>query len=309
MNIVKIMNLSVVKKLGAKAFLKAKEISPELALGAGILCGVGAIVTACIATRKVDEVIADVNYELDIADAHMENASTKAEEKEAKKEMMDAWAGAAWKFTKLYGPSLILAGSSVALVLTSHGILKSRYLSTAAAYKALDEAYKAYRERVEHDLGYGAGEKAIAAGVKYKEDISVENEDGTVEKKDHGLVMDDKKSPYEFDFNRFTAPQTWSSNPSDNDILLKVEQNYANDLLHTRGYIFLNEVLDRLGLERTSAGQLVGWYMGAGDDQVDFGYLDGFIKDWNIDSDLCKKNIRLNFNCDGIIYDMLRKKT
>lgn len=309
MNIANIIKLSAVRKTGSRLILKVKDISPELALGAGILCGVGAVVTACIASRRVNEVIADINYELDIADSNIENASTKAEEKDAKKEMMGVWTNAAWKFTKLYGPTLILTGSSIALILTSHGILKSRYLSTAAAYKALDEAYKAYRERVEKDLGYGEGEKAIAAGAKYKDGISVENDDGTTEKKDHGLVMDPKKSPYEFDFNRYTAPTAWSPDPTMNDILLKREQNYANDLLQVRGHLFLNEVLDRLGLERTSAGAIVGWYKGAGDNYVDFGYMDGFIKDWNTDSDLCKKNIRLNFNCDGIIYDMLRNKT
>ena len=302
------INFKAIKFLGSKTILKLKEISPELALGAGILCGIGAIVTACIASRKVDDVVADINYDLDIAEARLEDADTKAEEKEAKKEIMGVWASSAWKMVKLYGPTLVLAGSSVSLVLTSHGILKNRYLSLATAYKGLDEAYKAYREHVANDLGYGEGEKAIAARATCKDGVNVENDDGSVEKKDHALILDGKKSPYEFDFNRYTAPQTFSADPTQNEILLRTEQNYANDILQARGYIFLNDVLDRLGLEKTSAGQLVGWYKGAGDNFVDFGYLNGYIENWNLDSDLCKKNIRLNFNCDGIIYDMLRNK-
>ena len=290
--------------------LKVKAYSPEIMLGLGITCGIGAIVTACIASRKVDKVIEEIHDDLDVVEANMEKAE-EDDDRElvqvCKRDMVKIWAGGAWKFVKLYAPTAFLAMASGASILTSHGILKKRYLTTAAAYKALDEAYKAYRENVEKNLGYGEGEKALAARAQYKDDISVENENGEVEKA-KGLVMDKTKSPYEFDFNRYTAPNTWSSNPQMNETFLKSQERYCNDLFTIQGHLFLNEVLDALGLERTSAGQVLGWFKGAGDDYIDFGFLDGYIKDWNTDSDLCKKNIRLNFNCDGPIYDMLRLK-
>jgi len=36
-------------------------------------------------------------------------------------------------------------------------------------------------------------------------------------------------------------------------------QNLLNDQLYHRGYVFLNEVLDKLGIERRMIGQLAGW--------------------------------------------------
>jgi hypothetical protein len=39
-------------------------------------------------------------------------------------------------------------------------------------------------------------------------------------------------------------------------------QNYFNQLLHIRGYVFLNEVYDALHLPRTHVGQLIGWVSG-----------------------------------------------
>ena len=300
-----------IKLLANRGLLKVKAASPEIMLGIGIVCGVGAIVTACMASRKVDKVVEEIHEDLDILEEGLEKAKDEGDTEKAqsyKKEIVKVWAGAAWKFTKLYGPTLFLTMASGASILTSHGILKKRYLTTAAAYKALDEAYKAYRENVETQFGLGGGEKALAAQAVYK-DVNVEDENGEL-KKTKGLVMnpDKSKSPYEFDYNRFTAPSTWDKSPDMIDAFLKAAEAYFTQRLNSVGHVFLNEVLDYLGMERTAMGQLIGWVKGAGDDYVDFGYIDGFIKDYNLDSDLCTKNVRLNFNCDGIIYDMLRLK-
>ena len=300
-----------IKLLANRGLLKVKAASPEIMLGIGIVCGVGAIVTACMASRKVDKVVEEIQEDLDILEEGLEKAKDDGDTEKVqsyKKEIVKVWAGAAWKFTKLYGPTLLLTMASGASILTSHGILKKRYLTTAAAYKALDEAYKAYRENVETQFGLGDGEKALAAQAVYK-DVDVEDENGEI-KKEKGLVMDEtkKKSPYEFDYNRFTAPSTFDKSPDVNEAFLKAGENFFTQQLNSRGHVFLNEVLDYLGIERTCMGQRLGWFKGAGDDYVDFGFLDGYIRDYKLDSDLCRKNIRLNFNCDGFIDDMLRLK-
>ncbi len=298
------MNLNFVKTITSKAYLGLKKVSPELALIGGIGAGIGCVVTACLATRHVDEITDELHEELDALEKSMEYDPEDGPQ--IKKEMFRAYIHAIWRFMKLYGVSAGLG--LLSLYLTNHGfgLMKGRYLDTAAAYKALDLAFKDYRKRVAEDLGYGESEKVIAAGGKTADGLNVEQEDGNVKKEDgHHLVLDKTKSPYEFDFNRHTAPMTWESDPVRNEMFLRAEQNYFNDLFRVRKHVFLNEVLDRLGLERTSMGQVVGWYWGAGDNYIDFGYLDGYIRDWNTDSDLCKKNVRLNFNCDGIIYDML----
>jgi hypothetical protein len=40
---------------------------------------------------------------------------------------------------------------------------------------------------------------------------------------------------------------------------LRQRENYMNDRLRMRGHLFLNEVLEEIGLEHTEAGSVVGW--------------------------------------------------
>lgn len=305
-------NFNAVKMFGARSILKVRKASPEILLGTGLLCGVGAIVAACIASRKVDSVIKEINADLNEVEAKMAEAEKREdyqEVKKLKKDMIGVWVNGGWKFVKLYSPTLLLALAAGGSILTSHGILKKRYLSTVAAYKGLDEAYKAYRAYVRDELGYGEGEKAIAAQATCRDDIQEIDEDGNIKAVDgNKLKIRAKKSPYEFDFNRYTAPQAWRPNAEINYTFIKAQEKYINDLVQTRGHAFLNEALDALGLERTKEGAIVGWFKGAGDPEVDFGYLEGYIRDFNTDTDLCRKNIRLNFNCDGPIFDMLPSK-
>lgn len=299
--------INMATKFGGKAFLKLKKISPELALGAGIVCGVGSVVAACIATRKLDGELKQTHAELDVVEKALDEAESSAEIKECKQNTLKIYANTGLRIAKIYTPAALLGLGSIGLILTSHGILKNRYLSTAAAYKALDEAYKSYRKHVAETLGYGDGEKAIAARAKAENNIRVMDESGEEAiKNGSSLVMDTPKSPYEFDFNRFTSTM-WESDVSMVDAMLRREQNYANDILRLRGYLFLNEVLERIGINPTSMGQNLGWALGRGDDYVDFGYLEGFIRDYNTDADLCRKNIRLNFNCDGDIVAEIDK--
>lgn len=85
----------------------------------------------------------------------------------------------------------------------------------------------------------------------------------------------------------------WVDDDEMNDLFLRCQQHYANDRLHVMGHLFLNEVLDMLGFERTRAGVVTGW-LKRPDSYVDFGAertLDGRIK--------------LTFNVDGVIWDKI----
>ena len=81
-----------------------------------------------------------------------------------------------------------------------------------------------------------------------------------------------------------------------------------NDLLRARGHVFLNEVLERLGMEHTQAGAVTGWILnGTGDNEIDF-------RMYKLDDKRAKElgvaengHILLDFNVDGIIYDKLEK--
>ena len=86
----------------------------------------------------------------------------------------------------------------------------------------------------------------------------------------------------------------WEKNNTWSLLFLKNVENWANDFLLARGYIFLNDIYDRLGFDRTPAGQVVGWLnKGEGDNYVDFK-----IHDHTSDE---QPHIQIDFNVDGII--------
>lgn len=98
----------------------------------------------------------------------------------------------------------------------------------------------------------------------------------------------------------------WRKDPEYNMHFLKDQQNYCNDLLKTRGHLFLNEVYDILGIPRTKAGAVVGWVYDKenpiGDKFVDFGltsdYNYYFINGYT-------NTALLDFNVDGYILDYI----
>lgn len=101
----------------------------------------------------------------------------------------------------------------------------------------------------------------------------------------------------------------WTKDPEYNLSFLKVQQNYCNDVLKSKGHLFLNEVYDILGFPRTKAGAVVGWVYDEknpiGDNFVDFGIFDtndernsDFINGY-------RNTAILDFNVDGDILNYI----
>jgi hypothetical protein len=89
-----------------------------------------------------------------------------------------------------------------------------------------------------------------------------------------------------------------------NATFIRIQQQWANDMLMGTGYIFLNEVYKMLGLEPTPAGQLVGWVKGNGDDYIDFGILDDPYEGMRFVSG-DEASVLLDFNVDGVVWDLI----
>lgn len=311
------MNMNLIKTIGTKAGvvacrtgLKLRKVSPELMLAGGIIAGVGAVVTACIATKKVIEnkTLEKAHEDLDnIQMGQTENAENIQDPKVKRKESFRVYRHLIFEMVKAYGLPAFLLLLSIGLILGSHGILKKRYVSTTLAYKALDEAFKDYRKRVKDAVGEDK-ELHFFNGTEESGEVTKIDENGVAQTtKDVKKVHQKKYTPYEFDWNARTAPGNWEANSDYNRSFLQSIQNYANDLLNSRGHIFLNEVLDGIGLKRTRAGAVVGWLKGSGgDDYVDFGLTEYFTDEYSdAHDDRYMNNLHLNFNCDGVIWNKI----
>ena len=77
-----------------------------------------------------------------------------------------------------------------------------------------------------------------------------------------------------------------------------------NDLLHARGHVLLNDVYDAIGIDRTSAGAIVGWVVSEdGDNFIDFGIYDLPRSSRFVNG--TEHSVLLDFNVDGVIYDKI----
>ena len=106
------------------------------------------------------------------------------------------------------------------------------------------------------------------------------------------------KAPiYSFIFDENS--KAWVDDFERNKFFLVHQQAYMNQKLKVNGHIFLNEVLDALGLPRTQNGQVVGWMAdGNGDNYINFGLFNTSRK--GVDG-----TIVLDFNVDGYILDKI----
>jgi len=200
--------------------------------------------------------------------------------------------------SKLYGPTITLGLSSIACIIAAHGIMNRRAVALTAAYKALESTFAEYRNRVIEQIGEKR-EEDIRMGTKT---VEITDENGKTKK--ITSVDPNGISPYAKFFDEHS--DNWSKTPEYNLLFLKAQQNYANDLLHARGHVFLNEVYDMIGVPRTSAGQVVGWVISKdGDNFIDFGIYDHWNNEKHLFVNGLEASILLDFNVDGVVYDRI----
>lgn len=305
-----IMN-TVSRKFG-RLGLQLKKHSPEILVVAGVVGTVASAVMACKATLKVNEVVDETKHDIEKIHTATETGKTEAGEEysleDSKKDLTIVYAQTGVKFAKLYGPALLVGGLSITAILTGYKVLRKRNLALAAAYTTVDRAFKDYRGRVVERFGE-ALDKELRYNIKSKEvDEIVQNEDGTqtvVTKTVHTAEVP------ESDYSKFfdETCMGWTRDADFNLMFLKDQQRYANDILQSKGHIFLNEVYDMLGIARTEAGQVVGWIYDEkhpnGDNYVDFGiYNDDREANRRFVNGL-EKSVLLDFNVDGPIMHLI----
>ena len=94
-------------------------------------------------------------------------------------------------------------------------------------------------------------------------------------------------------------------------MFLTNQQSHANDLLRANGYLFLNDVYEMLGFQKTRAGQQVGWIYdpdnnSESDNYVDFGIYDVHKKGSREFVNGYESAIILDFNVDGPIMNKVQ---
>lgn len=306
---------SIARKV-AQQSLSAREHSPEILFGVGVVGMISSTVLACRATLKLDEVLNEIEHNKIVAHdtkTDLEAAAAAGEpktnvkgevltysESELKRDITIITVRGFGNIVKLYAPAVLVGAASVFCLTKSHNILQERNLALTAAYAAVDGAYNRYRQRVVDRYGEEADREIL-----YESELVEVIDDETGEVVTTMRVTDAPGSKYAREYAEWSS-KNWSPHPESNLIFLRAVQNYCNDLLRSRGHLFLNEAYTELGLEHTKAGAVVGWRWraGSGDDCVDFGIWDG-----NKEADDFfrgrEDSVMLDFNVDGLIWDKL----
>jgi len=286
-------------RIAAKQALVVKKNSPSLLFGAGVAGSLVSTVLACRATLKLEDALEETNSLLGKAHLARETKPEFYSEKDEKQDIAVIYIRGAVEVGKLYAPAMLVGAASIACLTKSQHILKERNLALASAYTAVDEAFKAYRARVVEK--YGVEEDRV---LRYEsEDVVVIDDKTGKEVVCLKANLDGGSSMYAKYFDETST--SWQRESEYNYAFLTHQQNWFNDILRVRRFVFLNEVYKALGLMQTTAGQAVGWFMdGEGDSYIDFGLYrsDETANDFINGRE---NSILLDFNVDGPIYHLL----
>lgn len=320
------MNSDILEKLNdIKANVAAElyEDAPVIGIVIGTMAIGGAAIWACNRTLKLPAT-------LDKAKADIQEVKKTVpieDKKEYTKELTKTYAKAAFEVVKIYRGPVIVGVLGVSSIIAGTTEFQSRNAALTATVTSLETMYARYRknvierygEEVDKELKYGLKREKIKEKV-------VDEKTGkkkTVEKEI--VVMPDGNK-----FGLSEYARIWECGASKfydtgsreyNVMFLKQTQANANRILKEKGYLFLNDVYDMLGMPPSEAGQRVGWVYDKrheivddeyeNDNYVDFGitnvncpgnedFINGFIPyillDFNVDGDICKDGLFVK-NC------------
>lgn len=291
-----------------KAGFKIKQHSPEILVTVGVIGTVTSVVMACKATLKVNDIIEEAGETIDkIHDSVAQQKHTADGEEYtqeiANRDLAIVYGQTAWKFAKLYGPSVLVGVVSIGCLVGSTIILRKRNIALAATVTALDTSFREYRGRLIERFGEDL-DRELRFNIKAKEiEETVVDEEGneTVIKKVVHEIDPNAHSMYSVFFDDGNIG--WSKNAELNKVFLIQQQEAANLRLNTEGWLSLNEVYKMIGAPQTAYGQFAGWVYSddpdSGDNFVSFGIFDNENEKARDFINLREKTILLDFNCIG----------
>ena len=299
--------LSSVSVSMSKVGFKLKKHSPEILITVGVIGTVASTILACKATRKIDDILDETKKDVNIIHNSVDDPDIPEElytEEDRKKDLVIVYTQTAVKVAKLYAPAVALGALSISCLVTSHKILSKRNAAIAAAYMTVDKGFKEYRSNVVDRYGEDI-DRELKYGIKAKKVERTEvDENGKKKKIKETIQVIDGYSDYAVYFDESNG--NYQPDSEYNLMFLRSQQQYANDKLRAKGYLFLNDVLGDLGYEETKASRVVGWVYDPknedGDNYIDFGMFE--VSKENEDGSL-ESVILLDFNVDGNIWELM----
>lgn len=295
-----VKNAAKVAKAG-RAALVAQKYAPQILLGAGVVGVVASTVLASKATLRLEDVLDTHRENIDIVNKGAEaHPSTEYTSTHHKRDLTLVHMHTFKELSKLYALPVGLGVLSISMIIGSHGIQYKRNVAAVAAYKTVESQFNRYRDRVREEFGMEKDEEFTRA---YRTEEVVEEDGETAQY----ITIDGKRlDDTLYFFERENV--NWKNSPEYNLSYVKCQETFANQRLSARGHLFLNEVLDDLGLPHTKEGAILGWVLDEnGANNIDFGIVDCQSPNSRligVDREL-GECIMLDIKTDGIIWDKI----
>lgn len=294
---------SVTSKVAMKSLVLQKH-SPQVLFYGGLALMGATVVSACQATLKLEGTLDDIRRDREDLKQVVAVHPDKYSDSDITKLNIYITARGAAKLIKLYLPTAVLSVAAVASLTGSNNILNRRNAGLSAALASTERAMAKYRERVIDTYG-----EEIDRDMMFGSDTierKTFNADGSESKRTQKVkVYGEGRSPYARIWGQDTSTE-WDPIPEYNLAKLRSIQTYMNNVLQSRGHVFLNDVFDELGLDRTPAGSVVGWLSeknGGKDGYVDLGVLSQGEEVAFVDFMTGHEtHLLLDFNVDGEIF-------
>lgn len=306
---------AAVKRIGGTGLLVARKHAPEILIGGGIAGFLLTIGETVVATNKTNDILEqkeariarfekiqndtpdDPNYTPEDLDTDIHTITKQTR----------------WRLVRTWAPVATTAIASGAMVLGGYRVLNGRYVATAATCKALEATLERYRSNVreaygeEADWNFMNQTKAEEVEAERKARSEGHDKKGKKYRSKYAMIHSQIFDEYSDHWQRYWTPrQVWE--------YLKRKEQELNDKLQINKHLFVNEVWDALGLERTPEGQLAGWILtrnnpnsrvSLGLDEMPDEAVRDFMERAHTNQDIW---IRLHLNPDGLIYEMIDKK-
>ena len=307
--------------------------SPEILLGTSIAAGIGATVSGCVATKKMEAINAkhkeliEKIHEAGNAPDPEDTSRLFSETSEYKRGLTKEYGRYGLEVAKTWAPCVGLTLLSGTCALGSFKIVNGRLIKAEMAFTGLSKAFERYRDNVIEDQGYekdlyyandGALKKKaelIKAG-KYN---PKEHKNGELVKAQEELLDPkfDKFGIFHYLYSEDTVKWGyWNASPTYNLRMLLSAQTIFDNKLKDDGCVELIDVYKYLGLDPTvlyeeaAQGRRYGWTMdkyaedGMPNDQhVLFGILEYNDTQHKLFRDGRVNDVVLHFNCRILTKD------
>ncbi len=253
---------TIFTKISSGLFYFVRKNLPTILTATSIVTSGAAIVAASIAGHKIVPVIKETKNKINDIEELYNNDSNTVTKVSAQKCVIKTLAQSGGKVLKIYAPTILLYGCSIASTIGNHNIMVNRNVALAAAYASVKAGFSTYRNRVIEKYGENADAEIMNGQKEIKKQI-IDKKTG--ETKDITVL---ENNPIVGDFNVFFDEfcPGYTNNVDYNMTLLIAKENSLTMKLKIQGYLFMEDVWETLGYPMTlltvrqrQQAKVVGW--------------------------------------------------